>query len=438
MLSWRILLAEDEALMAMMMVDMLSELPVEVTVAKNGREALELVEKSRPDLILLDAMMPELDGFEVAAALKSNPATQEIPIIFLTARVRVEDKVRGLELGAEDYLIKPVRREEMLARVRNVLRRFESRRATVPAQSSLMRGRLEVMGLPNLVQVLEAERRTGTLKLTAGGRRGEILFLEGQIAYAMEGPRQGEAAIFEMLAWDKGDFELELTSGKGPESAQVTRPNQSLLMEGVRRLDELPALRKKLGDPTGPIKMFPVFRDGLLRRTLPSGFQQLVSFSDGTRTLSQLLEASSLDAWGALTHLNRFLKLGMLELGPAAKRSTPRLGIQVPVEYVSLKAFQAGRSMDISARGLFLRTAKVYPVGDDILLRFHLPGVAHAFKVVGHVVWSSPTDTPQGLPAGMGVQFADLEAQEQAVAEQYVIELLLDRVLTDEEEEESR
>lgn len=435
MASWRILLAEDEALMAMMMVDMLSELPVEVTVAKNGREALDLVGKSRPDLILLDAMMPELDGFEVAAALKSDPTTQDIPIIFLTARVRVEDKVRGLELGAEDYLIKPVRREEMLARVRNVLRRFESRRATVPPQSSLMRGRLDVMGLPNLVQVLEAERRTGTLKLMADGRRGEILFLEGQIAYAMEGPRQGEAAIFEMLAWSTGDFELELTSGKGPEAAQVTRPNQSLLMEGVRRLDEIPALRKQLGEPAGPVKMFAIFRDGLLRRTLPSGFHQLVSFCDGTRTLPALLEASSLDAWGVLHSLNRFLKLGMLELGPAAKRSTPRLGVQIPVEYLNLKAVQAGRSMDVSARGVFLRTTQVHPVGDDILLRFHLPGVAHAFKVVGRVVWSSPTDTPQGLPAGMGVQFSDLEAQEQAVVEQYVIELLLDRVLADDDEE---
>jgi DNA-binding response OmpR family regulator len=126
-------------------------------------------------------MMPEMDGFEVAAILKGNPETQEIPIIFLTARGRVEDKVRGLELGAEDYLIKPVRREEMLARVRNVLRRFETRRAAVPPQSSMMRGRLDVMGLPNIVQVLEAERRTGTLRLTSEARRGEILFLEGRV-----------------------------------------------------------------------------------------------------------------------------------------------------------------------------------------------------------------------------------------------------------------
>ncbi len=437
MTAWRVLLAEDEALMAQMMADMLTEMQIEVSVAHDGREALRLAGASRPDLILLDCMMPELDGFEVAAALKASPETQDIPVIFLTARGRVEDKIRGLELGAEDYLIKPVRREEMVARVRNVLRRIESRRATAPPESSLMRGRLEVMGLPNLFQVLEAERRTGTLRLTRDGRRGEILFLEGRVAYAVEGECQGEAAVYRMLAWDTGDFELEQTSGSGPASAQIARSNQSLLVEGMRRLDELPGLRRSVGAPEGPIRMFAVFREGLLRRTLPSGFHQLVTLCDGTHALPQLLDASTLDEWTALTHLARFVKLGMLEHGVAAKRASPRLGVQVPVEFVSLKELRAARSLDVSARGIFLRTGQVYPVGEEVLLRFNLPGVARPFKTVGRVTWSSPTDTPQGLPAGMGVQFLDLDGPAQAVIEQYVVELLLDRVLKEHEEKDA-
>lgn len=432
MASWRVVLAEDEALMAQMMVDMLAELPLEVSVARNGREALELAQKILPDLILLDAMMPELDGFEVAAALKANPATQDIPIIFMTARARVEDKVRGLELGAEDYLVKPVRREEMLARVRNVLRRSETRRVTTPPETTLMRGRLEVMGLPNIIQGLEAERRSGTLRLTSEGRRGEILFTEGRITYAMEGPRQGEAAVYRILTWDRGDFELELTSGTGPPEAQVTRPNQSLLMEGVRRLDEIPGLRQTMASVEGPVKMLAPFRTGLLRRTLPSGFRQLVELCDGTRTLPQLVDASSLDEWGTLTFLARFVKLGMLDHGPAGKRSSPRLGLQVPVDYQSLKAFKNARSMDVSSRGIFIRSTQVFPVGEDLLLRFHLPGVAVPFKVVGRVLWSSASDTPQGLPAGMGIQFLDLATQEQQTIEQYVLELLLDQALKEE------
>jgi len=437
MTVWRVLLAEDEALMAQMMADILTEMRIEVSVAHDGREALLLAGASRPDVILLDCMMPELDGFEVAAALKASPETQDIPIIFLTARGRVEDKIRGLELGAEDYLIKPVRREEMLARVRNVLRRLESRRATASPESSLMRGRLEVMGLPNLVQVLETERRTGTLRLTHNARRGEILFVEGRIAYALEGDRQGEVAVYRMLGWDTGDFELEQTSGSGPASAQIARSNQSLLVEGMRRLDELPGLRQTIGSPEGPIRMFAVFREGLLRRTLPSGFHQLVTLCDGTHRLPQLLEASTLDEWTALTYLARFVTLGMLEHGVAAKRASPRLGIQVPVEFANLKDFKTARSLDVSARGMFLRTSQVYPVGEDVVVRFSLPGVARPFKAVGRVTWSSPTDTPQGLPAGMGVQFQDLDNQGQGVIEQYVVELLLDRILANQKDNEA-
>jgi type IV pilus assembly protein PilZ len=293
------------------------------------------------------------------------------------------------------------------------------------------------MGLPNIIQILDAERRTGTLRLTHDGRRGEILFLEGRVAYAVEGIRQGEAAVYRMLAWDKGDFELEQTSGTGPVTAQVTRPNQSLVMEGMRRLDELPALRQAIGTPAGPIRMFAVFREGLLRRTLPSGFHQLVTLCDGAHGLPQLLEASTLDEWTALTFLARFVKLGMLEHGAAAKRASPRLGIQVPVEFVSVKELKTARSLDVSARGMFLRSGQVYPVGEEIVVRFSLPGVSRSFKVLGRVAWSSPTDTPHGLPAGMGVQFLDLDGQEQGVIEQFVVELLLDRVLANEGEEQA-
>jgi DNA-binding response OmpR family regulator len=219
--QWRVLLAEDERLIAQMTMDMLAELPLEVTVARDGREALRQARTMQPDLILLDAMMPHLDGFEVAAALKSDPATQDIPIIFMTTRSSDEDKVRGLELGADDYLIKPIKREELLARVRNVLRRAETRRPP-RAETSLMRGLLEMISLPNIIQVLEAERRTGMLRLTSRGRRGEILFVEGRIASALEGPRQGEAAVYCMLAWGEGEFALEPASGAAPLEGLVT------------------------------------------------------------------------------------------------------------------------------------------------------------------------------------------------------------------------
>lgn len=93
--------------------------------AKNGIEGLDIAQKHRPDLILLDIMMPKLDGLEVCKRLKGAPETARIPVVMLTAKAQEADKVLGLELGADDYITKPFSPREMVARVKAVLRRSE-------------------------------------------------------------------------------------------------------------------------------------------------------------------------------------------------------------------------------------------------------------------------------------------------------------------------
>lgn len=88
-----------------------------VSMALDGNKAIESIRVRRPDLILLDIMMPEMDGFEVARILKSDPTTQDIPIIFLTARTASEDVVTGFEIGAVDYITKPFNSAELISRV---------------------------------------------------------------------------------------------------------------------------------------------------------------------------------------------------------------------------------------------------------------------------------------------------------------------------------
>jgi class 3 adenylate cyclase len=89
----------------------------QVSVATNGKQALEVLERLRPDLILLDIMMPEMDGFETCTRIKASTAWREIPVIFLTARADTADIVRGFEMGAVDYVAKPFNAHELLARV---------------------------------------------------------------------------------------------------------------------------------------------------------------------------------------------------------------------------------------------------------------------------------------------------------------------------------
>lgn len=120
-----ILIVEDEADLVTLLRYNLESEGFRVAEAGNGEEALVLVQEERPDLILLDWMLPMLSGIEVCRQLRRRPQTAEVPIIMLTARGEEGDKIRGLECGADDYVTKPFSPAELIARVRAVMRRAQ-------------------------------------------------------------------------------------------------------------------------------------------------------------------------------------------------------------------------------------------------------------------------------------------------------------------------
>ena len=119
----KILIADDEESLVEFIGRALKKHGYRVITAHDGDNALFLVGEELPDLVILDLMMPLMDGWEVCRRAKSDPATKDIPIIMLTARSSAEDAVQGLDLGADDYMRKPFSLDELLARVRALLRR---------------------------------------------------------------------------------------------------------------------------------------------------------------------------------------------------------------------------------------------------------------------------------------------------------------------------
>ena len=122
-MSSRVLIVEDEPDIRELVVHHLKREGYQVSVAASGEEALRQVQASPPDLVLLDLMMPAMNGLEVCRRLRQDPATASLPIVMLTAKGDEVDRVLGLELGADDYVVKPFSPKELLARVRAVLRR---------------------------------------------------------------------------------------------------------------------------------------------------------------------------------------------------------------------------------------------------------------------------------------------------------------------------
>ena len=118
----RILVVDDILANVRLLEAKLSAEYFEVVTAMNGVDALEAVQRAKPDIVLLDVMMPGIDGIEVCRRIKANPATQHIPVIMVTALDQLEDRVRGLEAGADDFLTKPVNDVALFCRIKSLVR----------------------------------------------------------------------------------------------------------------------------------------------------------------------------------------------------------------------------------------------------------------------------------------------------------------------------
>lgn len=142
MFKKKILIVEDSELMLRMITDILEARDYGVVSAVNGFEGIRKVAQEKPDLVILDVVMPGMDGFEVCKILRDDESNNLMPIIILTSQDNEEDKLKGLELGADDYITKPFNPRELLSRVNNTLKRIDRNRWANPLTG--LRGNLEI------------------------------------------------------------------------------------------------------------------------------------------------------------------------------------------------------------------------------------------------------------------------------------------------------
>ena len=136
-----ILIVDDQPINVQLLKRKLEREGMRVAAAYSGIEALDLVRKDKPDLILLDVMMPDMDGIEVCRRLQASEDTRAIPVIFVTARTSKEGKIEGLSVGAVDYITKPIDLDETLARVQTQLRFLSINREMIALQRRLVDAR---------------------------------------------------------------------------------------------------------------------------------------------------------------------------------------------------------------------------------------------------------------------------------------------------------
>jgi CheY-like chemotaxis protein len=231
----KLLVVDDNPMVLGMLEQALAPL-AQVTTATDSADALLKAVDDLPDLLVCDYRMPGMDGRQLVEKLKSRPATANFSSVLMASKADIAERLSPQD-AADDYLEKPFFLREATRRVKRMIDRIalEKMAKTAPSDG-VVRGSLAQMNVIDLMQSLEMGRKSCQLTLTKEAEKCEVFFAEGQVKHATYGSLVGDEAVFKVLRWTGGNFQLDFEGKTNKETTQLN--TQGLLMEGLRLLDE--------------------------------------------------------------------------------------------------------------------------------------------------------------------------------------------------------
>jgi len=231
----KLLLVDDNPMVLAMLQQAMNSL-AKVTTATDAADALLNAVDDVPDLLVCDYRMPGMDGRQLVEKLKSRPATANFSTVLMASKSDIAERLSPQD-AADDYLEKPFYLKDATRRIKRMIDRIalEKMAKTAPSDG-VVRGNLSQMNVIDLMQSLEMGRKSCQLSLSNEGDKCEVFFVEGQVKHATYGSLVGDEAVFKVLRWTGGNFQLDFEGKTDKETTQLN--TQGLLMEGLRLLDE--------------------------------------------------------------------------------------------------------------------------------------------------------------------------------------------------------
>lgn len=304
-----LLLVEDNPQHLRVMEVSLRKAGFDVTTASNGAQARSKLTGSPPDLIISDTAMPGQDGFDLCRWVRENPALQDTPFVFVTDDASAESRVYGLELGADDYLTRPIYSRELTTRVEMALERRERQRLKQGPEQRRFYGELEQMSVTDLLQAMEMGKKTGRLVIQGDGVIGQMVFAGGRVIDANTGEIRGEEAVYRILGWDRGAFEIHF--GSQDVTATIDQTTEDLLMEGMRRLDQWARVSEQL-PPLDEVYRVDYDEYAANLADLPDEATGLIRLFEGGNTIQSCIQRAPLSDVDALTAVSQLVFSGVI------------------------------------------------------------------------------------------------------------------------------
>jgi CheY-like chemotaxis protein len=234
----KLLVAEDNPLVRDLIAKAMEQY-CDVITAADGADALLRVIDEPPDLILCDYKMPGLDGRQLYEKLHSREATRHIPFIFVASRSDIEERLRPLVDGVEDFIPKPFFVRDLVRLTKKVVDRLHLEKLQkLASRPGVIQGRLEEMSILDLMQSLEMGQKSCRLVVRHQGEHCALYFSSGQCRDAQLGELEGDEAVYRVVTWADGEFEIDFNAAGASTRVTTTRSTTGLLMEAMRLLDE--------------------------------------------------------------------------------------------------------------------------------------------------------------------------------------------------------
>ena len=289
----RLLALDDNRLILRVIHDHFVPQGWDVTTAETVRMAQDALIEITPDVIVSDILMPWVDGWTFFEEVRKRKETASVPFVFLTVERELPQRLRGLNLGADDYMTKPFAVEELQARIERLLARSTAQKsARGNGGEALLAGTVEHLAISDLLQILALNGKDGTVRLRRqAGEEGRIEFVGGRIVDAQTGSARGMKALCRMLGWADATFRLTAREGEGPEST-IAAPTASVLMEGLVSLDDWVRWGEQLPGPQTRIEPASPARSLIQGRKLQPVEFDLLLRSKGGVTVASILDES--------------------------------------------------------------------------------------------------------------------------------------------------
>lgn len=280
----------------------------EVIFWSDSKKALEISKDIQPNLIISEIDLPQMSGHEFFYEIKLIPEIKDIPFIFLSNQKRVDDRIKSMELGIDDFITKPFFVEEVIARVESLLEEFSKRENSKQSDEKKFSGKLSEMNLVDLIQTLEVGRKSAIIKLKHYDYEGSVYIRLGDIVDAEFREYNPLDALKKMILWDEGIYWVEISHFEHPKKIKIE--NKDIINEGLNLISSWEKIKQNL-PPLNTVLSINDFSSDLNNVTKDE--QQLLESLNGNRQIYEIVLKSPFDDLKALELINKLFEKGHLQ-----------------------------------------------------------------------------------------------------------------------------